>query len=439
MDPPFNIYIGLSALIILLPTSAFMLREMADYNPIEDKLPLLHETTNYTSSSLHDDLITPSNPILKAMYTVGKSPIVFMNTKCFALVMLYRFVQHIVLGELRASELHHLRETFWDYLFHKSMFVLFIIDARTFEDTVSVWPVWFTILGSILLLSRLCKDRFEYLASSPTSRPWPLIKIGVLMALFLMMTLCFGIVTIFGDPFSFNQASTTNTLFLLANVTYILTFVLSIITKFLVLIYDMRTTNSVWENRASINYYSDLIFAMSMLIIDLLHQLHLIYISHASVIFKGSCLVRIYTLITEIRRRHRRHKNYVFVVKLMESSFPMASDQDIDNNSDDCAICWDEMDTARKLPCGHLFHNSCLRSWLEQDTSCPTCRTSLKGQQDELLDEIVYESETDSDDIIDVVGVRRHPRNHFFHFDSSRYTNHPFLSWLPTISIEGFM
>ena len=29
------------------------------------------------------------------------------------------------------------------------------------------------------------------------------------------------------------------------------------------------------------------------------------------------------------------------------------------------------------LPCGHVFHYSCLRSWLEQSHSCPVCRASL--------------------------------------------------------------
>ena len=29
------------------------------------------------------------------------------------------------------------------------------------------------------------------------------------------------------------------------------------------------------------------------------------------------------------------------------------------------------------LPCGHFFHYTCLRSWLEQSNSCPICRASL--------------------------------------------------------------
>lgn len=58
----------------------------------------------------------------------------------------------------------------------------------------------------------------------------------------------------------------------------------------------------------------------------------------------------------EIRRRILKHRNYLKVLRHMMASYPMASLEELTKNSDDCAICWDLMDTARKLPCGHLFH-----------------------------------------------------------------------------------
>ena len=38
--------------------------------------------------------------------------------------------------------------------------------------------------------------------------------------------------------------------------------------------------------------------------------------------------------------------------------------------------------TARQLPCGHCFHGSCLRLWLEQDATCPTCRRKLSHEEE---------------------------------------------------------
>ena len=42
-----------------------------------------------------------------------------------------------------------------------------------------------------------------------------------------------------------------------------------------------------------------------------------------------------------------------------------------------CIICREEMTTAKKLLCGHLFHVHCLRSWLERQHTCPTCRAPI--------------------------------------------------------------
>lgn len=36
--------------------------------------------------------------------------------------------------------------------------------------------------------------------------------------------------------------------------------------------------------------------------------------------------------------------------------FAVATPEELAANNDDCAICWDSMQSARKLPCGHLFH-----------------------------------------------------------------------------------
>ena len=81
---------------------------------------------------------------------------------------------------------------------------------------------------------------------------------------------------------------------------------------------------------------------------------------------------------------------------------PSATKEELEALDDPCAICWEMMTSAKKLPCSHMFHtcvhhvfavmvvceclivncfpsifSSCLRSWLEQDATCPTCRQSI--------------------------------------------------------------
>ena len=49
-----------------------------------------------------------------------------------------------------------------------------------------------------------------------------------------------------------------------------------------------------------------------------------------------------------------------------------------------CIICRDEMNLhdCKALPgCGHIFHKSCLREWLTQQQTCPTCRSDITSME----------------------------------------------------------
>ena len=51
-----------------------------------------------------------------------------------------------------------------------------------------------------------------------------------------------------------------------------------------------------------------------------------------------------------------------------------------------CAICKDDLPlaaAARRLPCGHLYHSSCIVPWLEVHNSCPICRCRLPSDHTE--------------------------------------------------------
>ena len=35
------------------------------------------------------------------------------------------------------------------------------------------------------------------------------------------------------------------------------------------------------------------------------------------------------------------------------------------------------IESCKKLPCNHIFHTSCLRSWFQRQQTCPTCRMDV--------------------------------------------------------------
>ncbi|KAK9880252.1 hypothetical protein WA026_010128 [Henosepilachna vigintioctopunctata] len=53
-----------------------------------------------------------------------------------------------------------------------------------------------------------------------------------------------------------------------------------------------------------------------------------------------------------------------------------------------CSVCWEDFvidENVRQLPCLHIYHEGCIRPWLELHGTCPICRQNL-GTDDQLRD-----------------------------------------------------
>ena len=58
-----------------------------------------------------------------------------------------------------------------------------------------------------------------------------------------------------------------------------------------------------------------------------------------------------------------------------------ATEEQLASRKDDvCAICYEEMESAKVTLCGHLFHAVCLRKWLYVQNTCPLCHELLYGE-----------------------------------------------------------
>uniref|UniRef100_A0A8C7ILZ1 E3 ubiquitin-protein ligase AMFR n=1 Tax=Oncorhynchus kisutch TaxID=8019 RepID=A0A8C7ILZ1_ONCKI len=358
---------------------------------------------------------------------------VLVNTACCSLMLIAKMIQCMVFGPLRVSEKQHLKDKFWNFIFYKFIFIFGVLNVQMVEEVV-MWCLWFSALVFLHLMVQLCKDRFEYLSFSPTTSMNSHVRVLTLLVSLLLG--CCGLAVVCGLLGAAHGMHTLS--FMAAECLLVTVRTGHVIMRYTIHLWDLNHPGT-WESKGSYVYYTDFIMELSMLFLDLMHHIHMllfgnIWLSMASLVI----FMQLRYLFHEVQRRIRRHKNYLRVINNMEARFAVATAEELVANSDDCAICWDTMQTARKLPCGHLFHNSCLRSWLEQDTSCPTCRMSLnisgdggpaRGQQQGAglpLDNNLGPGGPAAD-------TRPHlnQHNHFFHFDGSRIA-----SWLPSFSVE---
>ncbi|KAH9584861.1 E3 ubiquitin-protein ligase synoviolin [Schistosoma haematobium] len=77
-------------------------------------------------------------------------------------------------------------------------------------------------------------------------------------------------------------------------------------------------------------------------------------------------------------------------IRYMNTVFRDATPDDLASSSDTvCIICREEMNlqtdnipsvgtsALKRLPCSHIFHFGCLRSWFQRQQTCPTCRMDV--------------------------------------------------------------
>ena len=94
----------------------------------------------------------------------------------------------------------------------------------------------------------------------------------------------------------------------------------------------------------------------------------------------------VYVSYQQLRQRLTSFANYRRLTANMNERFEaVRSDEELDELGRTCIICRDGMDArggCKKLPgCGHCFHGHCLREWLVQQQSCPTCRGDIQANE----------------------------------------------------------
>merc|ERR1712216_132041 len=155
----------------------------------------------------------------------------------------------------------------------------------------------------------------------------------------------------------------------------LLSMMLSLAIKYIIHIVDMRREGR-WDNKGTYVFYLQLVTDLFQLFVYMIF--FLIICAYYGLPFH---IIRdLYMTYTNFKKRITQYLQYRRLTKVLHM-FPDVGPEEIAQGDSTCIICRDEMTTAKKLPgCGHYFHYHCLRTWLEQQATCPYCRQPISAR-----------------------------------------------------------
>eukprot|EP00850_Spirogloea_muscicola_P000767 SM000003S11012 [mRNA] locus=s3:330273:333336:+ [translate_table: standard] len=282
-------------------------------------------------------------PATLYLATSKLSVVVLGNMALVFTLLVGQLLKIIFLGKLREAEVERLNEL----ARHEIMETC--LAMTIFRQEFDVFFVaMFTALLFIKIFHWLCQKRVEYMETTPSVSSLSHVRIVTFMALLLLVDVLFLQYVIL--------ASST-----------IATFIKYVLYKI-----DMVMEGS-WDNKAVFVFYLELVR-------DLLHlAVYLIFFTIIFVYYGLPLhLVRdLYETFRNFKARVADFVRYRRITSNMNDRFADVTSEELGRGDATCIICREEMSAAKKLPCGHMFHVQCLRSWLERQQTCPTCRASV--------------------------------------------------------------
>eukprot|EP00092_Neocalanus_flemingeri_P009276 GFUD01009982.1.p1 GENE.GFUD01009982.1~~GFUD01009982.1.p1 ORF type:complete len:717 (+),score=207.20 GFUD01009982.1:170-2152(+) len=280
-------------------------------------------------------------------------------------ILMGKLMRKIFFGQLRAAEFEHLMERSW-YAVTETCLAFTVFK----DDFSPKFVALFTLLLFLKSFHWLAEDRVDYMERSP-----------VITVLFHLRVLSLALVLASLDLF-FIQHAYTSTLTKGASVQLVfgfeyailLTIVINTLVKYVLHSIDLHSENP-WENKAVFMLYTELFIGFIKVLLYILFFV---------------IMVRIYTLpLFAVRpmyltmRAFKKAFNDVVLsrraIHNMNTLYPDATAEELAGTDNVCIICREEMvaPSTKKLPCNHIFHRNCLRSWFQRQQTCPTCRLDV--------------------------------------------------------------
>ncbi|KAL8216567.1 hypothetical protein R6Q57_023404 [Mikania cordata] len=295
--------------------------------------------------------------------------VLLLNMGLVIMCIMWQLTKLVFLGSLREAEVERLNEQSW----REVMEILFAITIFR-QDFSVMFLAMVTALLLVKSLHWLAQKRVEYIETTPSVSMLSHVRIVSFMG-FLLLVDCLFLYNSVKYLIQTRQASVS--LFFSFEYMILATTTISTFVKYVFYVSDMLMEGQ-WERKAVYTFYLELIR-------DLLHLS--MYLCFFLVIFVNygvplHLIRELYETFRNFKLRISDYIRYRRITSNMNDRFPDATPEELNESDATCIICREEMTTAKRLVCGHLFHVHCLRSWLERQHTCPTCRALVIPNED---------------------------------------------------------
>ncbi|KII92232.1 hypothetical protein PLICRDRAFT_172347 [Plicaturopsis crispa FD-325 SS-3] len=324
----------------------------------------------------------------------NRSVLILANFAFILALMGGRVVQQIFFGPLRASEVERLYDRLWFFVTES------LLAFTIFRDEFDIpFGLMFGFLLFVKSFHWLASDRIEWMDQRPYPGPPLLFHIRMNALFFLLWTTDFAMFLFAVDSIATNGVG--GMVLFASEYTILMASALNTISKYVLSVLEIRRARSrggenapPWENKSMYIFYVELLTDFLKLSTYLTFFTLIITFYGLPLNIVRDVYVTARSFITRLRALHR----YQTATRNMDQRYPNATEAEMTAMSDrTCIICREEMilrtqtaegdaaipppdgpnTTPKKLPCGHIFHFYCLRSWLERQQSCPTCRRTV--------------------------------------------------------------
>ncbi len=292
--------------------------------------------------------------------------LVLVNWALCGLILFGKAVQYVFLGPLRESEQSKLQEKLLNFALFKIMFIAAMLEHGI--GSVSVWVLWFVACSILKTFSLLGRERVDYLLG--VYHGGGAVEIGHRRPLMLLGLVLLADVGIVGSALLFCSSLSFGLL---------LSYECACIALDCFHAFAKSAFSESPDTMSQSNYVIDLASDCLFLGASLLHYLHILYLLGVSfTLIDVILLLNMRSVVLSLFRKYSSYRLFLAMEAELRDRYPTVEAHDIPADQV-CAICRESMDSAKRLPCDHLYHLSCIRSWLEQNQhNCPLCRYDLR-------------------------------------------------------------